>query len=126
MGADDKEYGIIANVLSDHVLRTGAKVWILYCNGDAEHPKVMGLSKSGRKVIKYMPFKRLTKFRSAWVPDHLRDQVSSYSKELAAQYAMDLNERWSGVRFFHPDGQLLKDGIPASQVWRRRSGDTKT
>jgi hypothetical protein len=103
--SETEEYGIVANVQSDHALRTGAKVWILYCNGDAERPKVMGLSKGGRRIIKHMAYKRLTNFRAAWIPENVRkDVVWSFSKDAAQQLAERLKQRWQDVRFFHPDG----------------------
>lgn len=116
------KFGIVANVLSDRVLRTGAKVWIKYCNGDAEHPLVVGCSKSGRVIEKYTDFKRLTSFRAAWVPEHLRGRVAWAwdTKEEAAAVAARLAAMWSDVRYFNRDGsQMMKDGISAYAAFAR-------
>lgn len=77
-------YGIVANVVADKALRTGAKVWIEYCNGDAEHPFVRGLSKSGRPIEKYTAYKRLTNFRAAWVPPNMRERMGWAWEDKAA------------------------------------------
>lgn len=115
-------YGLIANVLSDRILRTGAKVWINYCNGDAACPTVYGLSKSGRMVRKYTHYKRLTNFRAAWIPEHWRDRLADQwaTKEEAAKHAATLAEMWAGVRYFNRDGtQLLRDGVTEEEAFRR-------
>jgi hypothetical protein len=116
-------YGIVANVLSDKVLRTGAKVWILYCNGDAEHPRVMGLSKSGRTVRKYTAHKRLEKFRAKWIPEHLREEIGWQWEDRAKadELAKALAEMWQGIRFYKRDGTLLRDGEPTSTAFKRAS-----
>ena len=118
----DAMYGLIANVMSDRVLRTGAKVWIRYCNGDAACPLVTGLSKSGRRVQKYTHYKRLTNFRAAWIPEHLRDVVAWQweTKDEAAKCAAKLATMWDGVRYYNRDGtQLLRDGVKESEAFER-------
>jgi hypothetical protein len=115
-------YGIVANVLSDRVLRTGAKVWIHRCNGDAECPVVSGVSKSGRYVTKYTHYKRLTNFRAAWVPEHMRERViwAWTDKGKAVRASAAMSELWAGVRFYSRDGSALKSpGITTSQAFRR-------
>lgn len=115
-------FGIVANVLSDRVLRTGAKVWIERCNGDAECPVVRGISKSGRVVEKYTHYKRLTNFRVAWIPEHLRDRVIWQwpEKEGAQQVAEKLSSMWGRVRYFNRSGSELKqDGITTGEAFRR-------
>lgn len=115
-------YGIVANVASDRILRTGAKVWIERCNGDAECPVVRGCSKSGRMVEKYTHYKRLTNFRAAWIPEHLRDRVIWQwdEKESARQLADTLARMWSGVRYFNRDGsEMKKDGITTTEAFNR-------
>jgi hypothetical protein len=115
-------FGIVANVKSDRVLRTGAKVWIYYCNGDASHPMVSGISKSGHSLQKYTHYKRLKNFRAAWVPAHLRGCVESAwpDKESAADIARKLAAMWSGVRYYNRDGaELREDGISESEALRR-------
>lgn len=117
-------FGIVANVESDRILRTGAKVWVCYCNGDAEKPRVVGLNKGGRVTEKYIPYKRLTNFRAAWIPEHLRSLVhwQFASKDEAAGHAAALSKMWEGVRAFHRDGTLLKDGISAGEAFRQQLG----
>ncbi|CAJ0701645.1 hypothetical protein LMG19089_02890 [Ralstonia edaphis] len=102
-------YGIVANVLSDRVLRTGARVWISRCNGDAVCPIVIGLSKGGRRVRKFTNYKRLAKFRAAWIPERLRGEVCWQwaEKHDAAEAAQKLSSLWAGVRFFSRDGSVL-------------------
>ena len=89
-------YGIIANVINDSVLRTGAKVWIHFCNGDAEYPNVSGLSRHGRRITKYISYKKLTNFRVAWIPEHMRDKVewAWESKETPQEWADGLKQQW--------------------------------
>lgn len=114
-------YCIIANVISDNVLRKGAKVYILTWHGDAEHPQVIGLARDGRKVRKYTAFKRLMDFRASWVPDHIRPECFRYweTKKEAQKVADSLNEYWCGVRAFDKHGHQVKDGVSENE--RRRS-----
>jgi hypothetical protein len=120
-------FGIVANVISDKVLRTGAKVWVCYCNGDASCPRVMGLAKGGNWCEKYTHFKRLENFRAKWIPEHLRAPAyKGYgvcwqyeTKDEAARHANSLNEMWKGVRFFHSNGKLLQDGITEGEAFKR-------
>ncbi len=115
-------YGIVANVASDRVLRTGARVWIHRCNGDAACPVVSGISKSGRVVEKYTHYKRLVNFRSAWVPDHMRGRVVWQwdDRTNAEERAAWLAEMWLGVRYFSRDGKtLLQDGVTEGAVFDR-------
>lgn len=72
-------FGLVANLVSDRALRTGAKVWILGWNGDAENAQVRGISKGGRTITKYIRLKRLEKFRAAWIPDRENAQMGRYS-----------------------------------------------
>lgn len=114
-------FGVIANVVDDSILRRNAKVWILFCNGDAENPQVKGLSIHGRSIIKFIPYKRLTNFRSAYIPIHLRDNIiwSFNEKEKAQEFAKSLCEMWSNIRFYSRDGKtLLKDGNPSSEAFK--------
>lgn len=122
-------YGLIANVLSDRVLRTGAKVWINYCNGDAACPIVFGLSKSGRMTQKYTHYKRLTNFRAAWIPEHLRERVAWQweTKDEADVHAKTLAAMWADVRYFNRDGtQLLRDGVKEGEAFERARHSSNT
>jgi hypothetical protein len=115
-------YGIVANVASDRVFRTGARVWLLGCNGDGEHPTAYGLSKNGRPVHKFTHYKRLTNFRAAWIPAHMRERMSGFQyadKADAEAVAKRLGERWADVRYFNRDGSvMLKDGKSAHEALR--------
>jgi hypothetical protein len=119
--SEDNVFGVVANVVSDRVLRVGAKVWVGYCNGDAEKPKVVGCSKGGRVVEKYSAYKRLTNYRAAWMPEHLRDKVNNqFASKADAQAAADsLTKMWGDVRAYGPKGQLIKDGISAGEAFKR-------
>lgn len=108
-------YAVIANVVSDGILRTGARVWILYHHGDAEIARVRGCSKGGRVVNKYIPYKRLKNFRAAFVPEHLRDRFEHHylfeTKEEADGVAASQEKFWNRVRAYSPDGAEIKPGI---------------
>jgi hypothetical protein len=92
---------------------------------------VIGLSKSGRLCEKYTHYKRLENFRAKWIPDHLRGVTRARggygafiiwqydTKEEAHRHANALNEMWEGVRFFHSNGTLLRDGITEGQAFER-------
>lgn len=112
-------WGLAANVKSDRALRAGAKVYICYCNGDAEKPVVIGLSKSGKPIEKYTTYKRLENFRAAWIPESIRDRVGwLYQTKAEAQDSADkLTAIWTGVRYFSRDGKtILQDGISANKA----------
>ena len=122
MSGEKDIFGIVANVLSDRVLRTGARVWLYRCNGDAECPIVSGMSKGGRRVEKYTHYKRLTNFRAAWVPEHLRDRVCLCwaTKDEANEAAQRMALMWGNVRYFNRDGTVLvKDGISPNAAFQR-------
>ena len=118
-------FGVIANVKSDRQLRTGAKVWILDCNGDAERPIVRGLSKHGKMIVKYCHYKRLENYRAAYIPERLLGELDRFSfkwesKEVAVKSAETLNRMWSGIRRFSRDGSvLLEDGKPSSCAFKK-------
>jgi hypothetical protein len=113
-------FGVIANVKSDRQLRTGAKVWIVYCKEDTKIPIVRGLSKHGKIITKYCHYKRLKNYRAAYIPEHLLKKVDRFyfkweSKDIAIARARDLNVIWSGIRRFSRDGsKLLEAGAPNS------------
>lgn len=115
-------FGLVANVISDRVLRTGAKVWIHYCNGDAACPVVSGLCKGGYIVRKYTHYKRLTNFRAAWIPEHVRERVAWQweDKSKAAELAAKLTTMWAGIRQYSRDGKtLVRAGEPESVAFKR-------
>lgn len=121
----DEGWGIVANVVSDRTLRTGAKVWILGQDGNAETAVVLGLDKSGHKVRKFTKYKRLTNFRAAWIPPERRHEVESpfqYSTKEEAQKSADgFAAMWEPVRAMSRDGtQEIKPGITISEAYERR------
>lgn len=59
-------YAVIANVIEDNQLRTGAKVYILYCHGMAESPLVWHGKREEKESRRIFP----TKLRSQWVPTY--------------------------------------------------------
>lgn len=111
-------YAVIANVIIDNQLRTGAKVFILYCHGMAESPKVYGMAKGGKRIEKYISYKKLKKFRSQWIPEHIRPRVRwSYEDRASAdRSAKALELMWNNVRVYDTSGKLVKDGVSASKV----------
>ncbi|MCM3173030.1 hypothetical protein [Paenibacillus sp. MER 99-2] len=111
-------YAVIANVIIDNQLRTGAKVFILYCHGMAESPKVYGMAKGGKLIEKYISYKKLKKFRSQWIPEHIRHRVRwSYEDRASAdRRAKQLELMWTNVRVHDTSGKLIKDGVSASKV----------
>ena len=118
---DTDMFGIIANVKSDRALRTGAKVCILSNGSSASSVYVMGISKFGRTIRKYVQYKRLENFRAAFIPEHLRKEVEIFStdKTTITKAANKLNSIWAGVRYFHRNGNLLQDGITLGQALKR-------
>lgn len=118
-------FGIVANVISDKVLRTRAKVWIVYVRWPCA--QVVGLSRGGRWLEKYIHLKRLETFRAKWIPEHLRYSHANHqgvilewaTKDEAQRVADDFVEYWRGVRFFKRDGTLIRDGITEGQARAR-------
>lgn len=115
-------FGLVANVVSDHVLRHGAKVRIIRAYGSAVNVEVVGLSKGGRRVTKTLQWKRLTNIRPAFIPEVQREETCLWwnVKEEAAAVAQELTELWAGVRVLHPDGRVLQEGISVGQAFARR------
>lgn len=113
-------FGLIANVMTDHALRTGAKVHVLEYDGDIGRTLVTGLNKSGRSIEKYVSWKRLTDIRAAFIPEHLRKRTQIWWDDKASvqEVALELTQLWQFVRTFHPDGRLLKEGIPEGEAVR--------
>jgi hypothetical protein len=116
------KFGIVANVLTDGILRTGAKVWVCYCNGDAEHPRLVGLSKGGRIIEKYGHYRHLENFRAKWIPEHLRDRViwAYDDKSIAEDFAADMQRMWSQVSCATPDGRVLREGISPGEMFKKQ------
>jgi hypothetical protein len=122
-------FGLIANVISDHALRHGAKVRIISSNGDAHNAEVIGLCKRGRTITKYIQWKRLENVRAAFIPEKYRGVTQNHlwwdDKDVATSVAEKLTEIWKDVRIFHPDGRLLRDGISAGEALKRHSSPSE-
>ncbi|OAB38316.1 hypothetical protein [Paenibacillus glacialis] len=112
-------YAVVANVVKDNQLRVGAKVYILFCHGMAENPKVYGMARDGKRIEKYMPYKRLIKFRVQWLPEHIRDRViwKYEDKGVAEQVAKTLELMWTNVRLFDEQGNQIREGVSASEAF---------
>ena len=114
------QFGIVANVLSDRVLRTGAKVWVTLTFGTCG--RVAGLNKGGRKTEKVTHYKRLTNFRAAWIPEHMRGDIfmSWETKADASEWAASVAAIYKDVRYFNRDGtKIMKDGISQNEAFKR-------
>jgi hypothetical protein len=123
IGAGSPTFGIVANVREDKILRRGARVLILHCDGDAEIYIVRGLSLSGRRCDKRIPAKRLYRFRATWVPERDRDAISDDwifdTKTDAQSLAAKLAIMWEPVRSYRHDGTQIKDGDTPSGAFSR-------
>ena len=107
---------IVANVQTDHVLRSGAKVYVIASDQCAHQVEVFGLNKSGRLVGKYIAWKRLTNIRASFIPPHVAKRCRLWweDKETVSALAEELTSIWKQVRSFHPDGRMLSDGVSAN------------
>lgn len=122
-------FGIVANVESDRVFRTGAKVYILTPESFTFNCLCNGISKSGRLIEKHISLKRLTNFRAAFVPDCISKRYYKWnrpqlweSKEKCSEAAKRLEEIFKDIRYFSKDGkELLKDGKTSLAI-RERAG----
>jgi hypothetical protein len=71
-------WGVVANSVDQRRFRRGAKVWLVSVTGGGlcfGRARFYGLSPGGRSIECWEAFKRLENFRTAWVPEHLRDRV---------------------------------------------------
>lgn len=77
---------IVANVAAaDSALRLGARVVIEEVNGDPDHVRVRGISRSGRVISKFLPLKRLKNLRPKWA--HTTEAWHTFaSREDATRY----------------------------------------
>jgi hypothetical protein len=73
----DSEYGIVARIKGDKVLRHNSRVYICrWDGGDPGRPIAHGISRGGRRLEKRINAERdLANIRVAWVPEHLRERV---------------------------------------------------
>ena len=86
----EERFAIFANVIQDKVLRNSARVLIML-SLYRDNVKVKGLSKSGRRVEKWIPVKRLERFRVKYLH---KDQfgISWGNREEAEEYLEGLNK----------------------------------
>jgi hypothetical protein len=114
------EWGIVANVLWDRILRMGTKVYLLGWHGDYEFVKVQGLSKGGKTIRKYLPFKRLRTFRAAWLPPPIRTEAWFHcaTKAEAVAIAARLEALWPQVQFYTTEGVCLRPGLTMGEAFR--------
>jgi hypothetical protein len=75
------EYGIIANIAGvDRCLRLGSKAWITkgkWVVGQ-HRTEIIGRSRSGRLIVKWLRTEMLTNFRCAWLPEHILQKENTY------------------------------------------------
>lgn len=70
-----KEYGIACNYDGDSVVRKGSKCFITFSNpgNGSDRVQVWVRSRSGRAVVKFVDIRKLSNFRSKWIPKHVRE-----------------------------------------------------
>lgn len=92
-------WGVIANIRGDKVLREGARVRVGWRTGEAEHIQVCGRSLGGRVVTKWAPIKRLSNFRARFYPfNRVHMGCVHPSKEAATLYAAELTKLVDDLR----------------------------
>jgi len=120
---DKWRWVIVANVKSDRVFRKGAKVTLLYWHGDFANVKVCGLSKAGRRVFKYIAFKKLNNFRPNVQPrylgGHVKDRLMETfgSKDEALDLSRILCGAFGGIQQFDHEGVLVEPGVTAREAY---------
>lgn len=112
MTAADQEFSIAANVVEvDKVLRKGAKVWLTggWMDGSYERVMVLGLSRGGRRIEKWLSLHKLDRFRAAWVPEAQRPDVQHFrgAKEEMQVRADALSVTAERLRSEHPNRQFV-------------------
>ena len=90
MSEGRRDWVIVANVIEDPLLRRGAKVYLIQWHGSADNVQVIGLSRGGRRITKYIPFKRLRNFRPGWAPPYVDSYFDYDEKEKAGEVARQL------------------------------------
>lgn len=95
------EWGVKANIAEPRsAMRTGALVWVVLTNPGwgGDRLCVLARSRGGRLIETWIGTKRLTNFRAAWVPEHLRGRVSPFeTREKAEQWAKRVQGMWANV-----------------------------
>ena len=103
------EYGIVANIVeTDRFLRTGSKAWLIGGTGGEGWERFVwvGRTRGGRLVRKWVKTKRLSNFRCAWIPQHI--------KELA-----------KGELYISGNQNEIKEVALAMQIFRDKLGRKK-
>jgi hypothetical protein len=114
-------YGLVANVISDNALRNGALVHLFYRKDGEPRVFVSGLSKGGRRIEKWIPYKRLKNYRAKSLSEYVQERTNLYfmseDKKELTNIANKYNQVWGDVRFYHRNGELLKEGRLESEAW---------
>jgi len=114
-------YCIIANVIKDKLLRKGAKVRLVDWHVGGRNHWVRGLSKGGRYITKIIPYKKLTDFRVTYI-DWMKktDCLSMWKRQDKAQeFATHLVKTWDKIRAYDHQGNLIKDGVPETSLYKK-------
>ncbi len=97
------DYGIVANYDGDQYVTKGTKCYITFMNsGNAqERVQVWCHSRGGRGISRFVDTRRLSNFRAAWIPEHVRTCEKNMGspwcqQEMAAQLAEGLETRFGG------------------------------
>lgn len=111
-------YCIVGNVISDKILRTGARVYIIDPRYEFHSVIVRGLNKFGRATNKHIPWKRIENIRVGYIPPKLQKYCKLWwdDKEQAQLVASELNQIWKDVQSIHPDGRIIKEGMSLGQA----------
>lgn len=93
------EWGVKVNIAEPRsAMRTGALAWVFLTNKGwgGERLCVLARSRGGRLIQTWIGAKRLTNFRAAWIPVHLRDRVAAWeTREAADEWAKRVQGRWA-------------------------------
>lgn len=79
MGCLHGTHGIVANVVGvDRIARLGSKAWLVDGTGGQGWYRFKWLcrTRSGKLIVKWIPTKRMSNFRCAWIPDHVREAAN--------------------------------------------------
>lgn len=94
-----KEYGLVCNYSGDASVRRGAKCYVTWTNpGEGgDRMQVWCRSRGGRAILKIVNSKKLSNFRAAWIPAHVRtwEGVKGYpwwTKDEAVKHAQSMNQ----------------------------------
>ena len=85
----------------------------------ARSPKVYGMAIGGRRIEKYISYKKLNKYRTQWLPEHIRSRVvwKYDDRREADRNAKSLELMWTNVRLFDEEGNIIREGVPESEAY---------